>query len=278
MNNNVKTARAEWREKHRLGKILSEVSVGKKSNFWIGVFLFFLAVFGALFILAAFRETKNDENEVKVFGLASKNHLYGGSKSLNYASCSLVGESDYGSLADFTFLAAIAYFDEKESSRVVSEWFAGEAYEESDVIIDFQRRYRKAHPASSVSYKLFDFPSEKTKIISVRGTISPWDALADAQLWMASFLAQTVRTATPFGEVLTPILPHLVKAVSIVEEKALVDVSYYKEIVAFIKELVANDTTSTIRVVGHCKFLHLISVHVHDVSCNNSTHFMFIHK
>ena len=41
-----------WREKHRLNHIVSEISVGRRSSFWIGVFLFFCFAFCAIVFLA----------------------------------------------------------------------------------------------------------------------------------------------------------------------------------------------------------------------------------
>ena len=53
MNDTHVRNRTEWREKHRLGKILSGTSLGKRSNFWITFFFVLMLVIGNVSILAA---------------------------------------------------------------------------------------------------------------------------------------------------------------------------------------------------------------------------------
>ena len=44
--------RDEWREKHRVAKIMKETSLGKRSNFW-GAFFFILMLCVGLFLVFA---------------------------------------------------------------------------------------------------------------------------------------------------------------------------------------------------------------------------------
>lgn len=60
------------------------------------------------------------------------------------------------------------------------------------------------------------------------------------------------RAIIPLGEFWTSVLPHLVKAVSVIEDKALKDVSYYKETSSFVKNLLEDDDMR-VQVLGHCK-------------------------
>lgn len=261
VSNQLQTPRAEWREKHRLGKILSEISVGKKSNYWRLLFLFFTTLFGAI-VVAATMDATNSENQTSTtFDMASPDFQYSKSKDLNYAMCSLFGDSNHGQLADLTFLSLLSSFDKDESSIALTKWFSGEAVQLNDAVVKFQTDYRKTR-ASSVSYTLFEFPNEKTKIISIRGTTTARDTLADIQLWMAAVFAQLFRALIPVGGFFTPVLPYLVKAVSIVEEKALENVSYHNEIVAFAKTLIEEaDDDTTVKIVGHCEYLVSIVMH-----------------
>ena len=57
----------------------------------------------------------------------------------------------------------------------------------------------------------------------------------------------------PLGSFWTSVLPHLVKAVSVIEDKALEDVSYYKETTSFVEELKKRQDMK-VQIVGHCKF------------------------
>ena len=54
----------------------------------------------------------------------------------------------------------------------------------------------------------------------------------------------------PFGELWTSTLPQIVKAMTIIEGRALVDVSYYKEITRFV-EYLKKDGGMKVQVVGH---------------------------
>ncbi len=255
--NNVETdGLSEWREKHRLSKILTEISVGKRTKFWTGVFLFFIWAFCGVFLAAVTLGADNGAAEPVTF-LPKDLFYYEGSKALNYASCSLghnilSPDGMFNSLADFTFLGNIAYLDDNHASDALSNWFDVSAENLSADVEEFKTSYQEKNGASSVLYKLFTFPDSDLNIVSVRGTSNAWDALTDAQLWSSAALAQYVREALPLGGLWTPILPYLVKAVSIIEDKALEDVSYYKETSAFVKSL--KEKGKNVEIVGHCKF------------------------
>ena len=196
-NKDKSESTSEWREKHRLGKIITEISVGKRSSFWTGIFVFFIFIFCAIFMSAIMLGA--DDGLTKPMHFASKSEfMYEGSGSLNYASCSLTNnvespDGDVHSLADFTFLSTVAYLENSFASEAVSEWFDTEVNNMVDVVSDFQLEYQKEHGASSVKYKVFEFPEVDLKIVSVRGTANSWDTLTDAQLWSSAALAQYVR-------------------------------------------------------------------------------------
>jgi hypothetical protein len=261
--NNIETdGLSEWREKHRLGKIVSEISVGKRSNFWLSVLFGFVLVFGGVFLSAiAFG---SDEGVTNAMQFASKDEFYyEGSSDLNYASCSMghniksPDKLQQSSLADFAFLSTVAYLDDNTATQMVGEWFGDTVTENlSDNVDEFVRNYQEKNGASVVSYKLFDFPEQNLKIVSVRGTSNSWDALADAQLWSSAALAQLVRGILPFGEIWTQFFPYLVNAVSFIEAKALTDVSYYKETTEFVKSL--KEQGFDVQIVGHCKLSNYI--------------------
>jgi hypothetical protein len=256
VNNDGTDGFSEWREKHRLGKIISEVSVGRRSNFWVGVFLVFVLAFCGIFISAVAQGS--DAGSSKEMKFADQDEfLYNGSDALSYASCSLGHniKSPHGtdnSLADFAFLSAIAYLDDNAATQANDEWFGDDVVDTlSDNVYEFKTNYQNKHGTSAVSYKLFDFANQDLKIVSVRGTSNNWDTLSDIQLWSSAALSQGIRAILPLGGFWTPILPYLVKAVSIIEDKALKDVSYYKETSAFVKSLIEKGFD--VQITGHCK-------------------------
>ncbi len=67
---------------------------------------------------------------------------------------------------------------------------------------------------------------------------------------------QFIRFIAPVGELWNSVLPHLVKAISVIEDKALEDVAYYKETTSFVEELKKNEDVK-VQVVGHCKFCYI---------------------
>jgi hypothetical protein len=248
---------SEWREKHRLGRIISEISVGRRSDFWVGVFLTFIIII-CLLSLGAFIIVLGD-GKTESYKYASKDEfIYDGSYALSYASCSLGHniKSPAGvenSLVDFVFLATASALNDDAAQESIDGWFGANVVENLfSNVTAYRNDYQNENGASAVSYKLFDFPEKDLKIVSVRGTYNAWDALTDAQLWGGAIFAQVIRSSLPFGWIWTPILSNLVKAISVVEDSALQEVSYYKETSAFVQSL--KDKNLTVQITGHCKF------------------------
>ena len=263
LNNKETDGTSEWREKNRFGKIIGGVSVGKGSRFWIWVFVFFTFAF-CVVLVSAFALGSND-GATEMFEFASRDEfIYEGSKSLDYASCAIgrnikTPDNSGNSLADFAFLSTLAYNNDDSASSGLSSWF-GDSVSVDNLgtkVSEFKETYQEENGSSAVLYKLFDFPDQNLKIVAVRGTSNAWDALSDAQLWSSAALSQYVRAVLPLGEWWTPILPHIVKAISVIEDKALKDVAYYRETTAFVQSL--KDEGYDVQIVGHCKFSHLSS-------------------
>ena len=249
---------SEWREKHRLGKIVSEISVGRRSKFWVGVFLFFCFLFCSVVVLAVANGVSNGDDVDYTFA-PKEEFFYEGSKHLSYASC-VIGRNIMGpdrnfqnDLADFAFLTSVAYLKDDRANKAMDTWFGDIPVANlSQNVTDFKKIYQKDNAVTSVSYKLFSFPDQDLQIIAIRGTNNQWDLLSDLQLWTSASLAQVVRAFLPFGEFWTPILPHLVKAISVLEEKSLKDVSYYMETTAFVESL--KEKGLNVQIVGHCEY------------------------
>lgn len=235
----------DWREKNRLGNIISEISTGKKNDFWIKVFSFFILIFCLLFMLAvALGFDSGGAAFTTITGFR-----YQGAGDLQYSSCSLgrgivTPDTAQNSLVDITFLASQAYTtsESNETQEALLQWFDDpQVVDEFEVVKTFRESYAEGKKQSAVQFKLIGFPSNDLGVISVRGTSNAWDALSDAQLWSSAWLAQVIRALLPLGNWFTPILQYLVQAISWIESSSLEDVAYYKEVSAFA-EYIKNDT------------------------------------
>lgn len=255
VNNEEKNERAEWREKHRLGTIVTEISVGRRSQFWVGVISFIIFGFCACFLSAIILGSDDGATDPVFFAGNKTDFLYPGSDSLDYASCALTAnivspEDEQHAMVDFAFLSTIAYLDDKSALDAATSWFNVEVDIVKPVVHDFSKSYQAEHGASSVAYKLFHFPGQDLNVVSVRGTANSWDALSDAQIWDGAMYSQMVRAALPFGSIWDSLLPYLVKAISFIEDNTLKEVTYYKETTAFVKKL-KEDKYPNVQIIGH---------------------------
>lgn len=255
LNNETPDARAEWREKHRLGKIVTEISVGKRSRFWQGFFIMTVCIFCAIFVSAMVLGADAGISDPVAFA-GKHDFVYEGSQSLNYASCSLTEsikspDGQKNSMVDFAFLSTIAYMDDESSLAAAREWFEADVNNLVTTVSDFKTDYQEKTGSSSVMYKLFEFPANDLKIVAVRGTANSWDTLTDAQLWDGAMFSQVVRSMLPFGKSLwDPLLPYLVKGISLIEDSTLKEVAYYRETTAFVNHL-KTKFGYDVEIVGH---------------------------
>ena len=161
----------EWREKHRLAKIVAEISSGKRNDFWFWIIGFFMLLISSILLGAVSGINFGETGDVSY---TSKFQFPGGG-TLNYASCSLgqeivpPPESISTSLSDFAYLSTIAYFPSNITERNLNEWF-DDAVDEKEIVQNFKLEYEKNTDKSPVSYKFIGFPSTKVGIISIRGT------------------------------------------------------------------------------------------------------------
>ena len=200
---NARALDEEYREKNRLGKIVAEISSGRKKDFWQRVFVFFILLVCALFMAALY--TGVDGRAKDAMKLTTK-FEYPGSNNLEYTSCSVLGEiappdDDATSLIDFTLLSNLAYQSNSNTNEILNEWFdpsgngTVETINHENVVKAFKANYTDS--SSAVSYKFVGFPNAGVGVVAIRGTSNGWDALADAQLWSSAALAQWLRAFVP---------------------------------------------------------------------------------
>jgi len=250
-----------WREKHRLGFILSQISSTSKNDFWLYVYLFFIIAVCGLFMVAIFEGTSEGDPKQK-FTYTDK-FFYPGSDTLEYTSCQLGGEirppdGTKASLADFAFLSKAAYLTDDEAGNATRAWFLNANNVVENMTKVFKEKYEEANGASPVEYKFFGFPDafdgEGVGVVSIRGTTgNGFDALSDAHLWSAAALAQWIRAIMPLGSFFTPVLQYLVEIVSYIESDHLAKIAYYRQTSAFVDHVDngAVNKYEHIMITGH---------------------------
>lgn len=130
------------------------------------------------------------------------------SDDMRYATCQLSnirgGFGNNATMADYVFMAGTAYTAVNLTQPSLDAWFGvGVAVDEQGIVDEFRAEFDEFNQA--VSFKLFSFPSIKLAVISIRGTTTNWDMLADMQLWSAAALMQGIRAILPVGGIWTPI-------------------------------------------------------------------------
>lgn len=191
--------------------------------------------------------------------------------TLAYPTCDLTKGFEFpggaaSGLADYAFLSVMSYETSETNKYALSKWFGG-----PDLVVDeseFVTNWRiSSNTASSpVYFKLFSLSSAPGyAIVSIRGSETIYDWIANMQLWSAAGLAQVVKWITPFGwvgsillcvfecfdvrllkpilplllnahKVWEPILPDLIYLVNLVESSSIASVSYYKTTTQFVNE------------------------------------------
>lgn len=154
-------------------------------------------------------------------------------------------------LADYVFLANIAYFKYETLQPLLDTWFG-----ENEALYNegAQLEFREIHPEFSqslASYELVTFPSDSSAAVIVRGTKTPFDFFADAKLWYSSALFQVFRGAIPFGDAFTPLIRFSVGALSLLETANIKKVAYYPETTKFIEYLKDSGKYNDIVITGH---------------------------
>jgi lipase ATG15 len=219
--------------------IIKRVTRSKATGNWIAVFfLLFFCVFAG-FLMASTEESFDYKVKGVVF---ADDFYYEQQPFLPYPTCSVQKGFAFpglasAALADYSFLATMAFAGPEEAQRLLDQWFG-----ENQVIDDYEyvASYREATGTQShpVSYKLFTIASlPDSAVISIRGSESMWDWMVDIQLWAGGVLAQFTKAINPFGWMWQPILDEMVYVINSVQSEQLKEVSYYRYTSQFINDL-----------------------------------------
>ena len=234
-------------EQAQTAEIIGKVSRNQSASRWTwvftvlvcGIYVFFLSALGSDLDFSP-----ADRPEI----ILLPDFHYPGKPDLPYPTSKLSkGFEIPGSaqLQDFAFFAAIAYEEPTTTESILEAWFGpNKVVDEAD----FVDRYREATGTDVIPvwFKLFSFPDlPGFGLVSIRGSQTKWDWLANMMLWASSGLAQVVRAVLPFGWIWSPILDDLVRVVNSVESRALQDVSYYTTVARFCRDLLQGYTDAT---------------------------------
>jgi hypothetical protein len=187
-----------WRKRARLAEIIKKI--GKTGGWGIAI-LVFVVVYLILVLSATIESTGSTTvDDTPDTTLVTNNLLpdfvYEPQPGQQYPACQMqkglqLSANTSSNLIDYGFLGWLPYVSGSGNRQMIlNGWFGeGVARDRSDIVNDF--RAENAIEGSPVSYSLITFPEVPNfGVVCIRGTQSSWDALADAQLWSATILAQ----------------------------------------------------------------------------------------
>jgi lipase ATG15 len=230
----MKRRKRSWEKKSRMYNMLR---IGNATrHFWIVVFCVCVIFFILVVLLYVGSMNLDGFKSNKITPV--EGYEYERNPNLPYPTCVLrVTENDLldGDLFDYAFIANVAYMPPDEAQTSLNRWFGDDVARVNDALVE---EFREAFDFeaygmsrnSPVSYKLVQSVVDPSYVmITIRGTATIGDVLADAQLWISAMLFQGVRYLLPLGDAFTPILHHLVNVVQWVETGAIARVAYYQE-------------------------------------------------
>eukprot|EP00541_Cyclophora_tenuis_P016342 CAMPEP_0116563538 /NCGR_PEP_ID=MMETSP0397-20121206/12791_1 /TAXON_ID=216820 /ORGANISM="Cyclophora tenuis, Strain ECT3854" /LENGTH=616 /DNA_ID=CAMNT_0004089997 /DNA_START=29 /DNA_END=1879 /DNA_ORIENTATION=+ len=249
----VKGTEAFWQSQSRLSTIVSNISRSRARPAWASVLWIFLLALLGLFSIAINQSAATASNFQFTY---LPDFEYKQQEDLLYPTCT-VGKglaalgSPSTSIADYAFLAALAYRDPNITQGELDQWFGLNVSQDQDQYVTNFRR-RTDNFTSAVVYKFITFPnSGNLGIVSIRGTINAWDALTDAQLWSAAAVFQALRFLLPMGEVWDPILHRMDNVISWLESATINRVAFYVQTTEFTNDVANSGNFSNIQVTGH---------------------------
>lgn len=248
--------RKEWKKKSMLYHLVA-IGGDTARSFWTWTFVLLVIFFFVLVIIAANADDTDPNNihsgSTDVVTLVS-GYVYQPQPHLPYPTCRL--KKGFGNdiqLADFAFLSKLAYATDDLATELLDKWF-GPGVAINDVVLEEEFKkssyYEDFGFGSGVSYKLITFTDLSSSVLTIRGTMTVWDLMADAQLWLSAMLFQGLRFVVPFSGLWTPILHHMVWIVSQLESDSLVNVAFYRETKGFVDYLKEVEKLEVV-VTGH---------------------------
>eukprot|EP00538_Stauroneis_constricta_P012648 CAMPEP_0119546226 /NCGR_PEP_ID=MMETSP1352-20130426/734_1 /TAXON_ID=265584 /ORGANISM="Stauroneis constricta, Strain CCMP1120" /LENGTH=1119 /DNA_ID=CAMNT_0007590905 /DNA_START=217 /DNA_END=3576 /DNA_ORIENTATION=- len=246
------TEEERWANKSRLSDLVGKITQDKSKRLWARILWAFGLIFVGIFLTSVGRDSEatNDLQHTYL-----KDFYYPPAPTdMRYATCSIPEINEVfgknSTIGDYIFLAGLAYNKPALVEDELISWFDGMTVRFEEEIVEEYRK-RTGNGDSAANFKLITVEESKLAIVSIRGTQNSFDLLADSQLWSAAMLMQVLRALLPFGEIWTPILDDLAIMMNLLESSAVADVSFYRVITPFIKELKESGNYDHVQVTGH---------------------------
>lgn len=248
----------KWKAQSRFDEIVGNISRGRSKHVWNMILGFFGLIYLALFAgaVGTGQEDASQGFDVPFTYVSPELFRYQQRvDSLRYPSCTLtsdLGDSPLQTMADYAYLAGHAYRGTEASQEELDLYFQGLNVTDR---IDLVDTIRAQTVDSTVSFKVITAPGLKNDgdfvYLVIRGTVTPWDAMTDAQLWAPAALMQFLRIILPFGHIWTPVMPYLISAITTMESEAIDQISFYKDTVEFVKWIEGNLPNVGKAITGH---------------------------
>ncbi|KAL7567975.1 hypothetical protein ACA910_019683 [Epithemia clementina (nom. ined.)] len=255
---NGKTEREIWKNQSRLDDIVGNITRGRSRGAWVLLISIVAFAYLALFVGALGSDQESQQTEDPSYTYLSDFQYSPVENSLRYPTCQMTSnlqESPLTSMADYIFLARVAYRG-NITQRELDSWFGeGVAIDQADLV----SKYRTENNVDSkVSFKLITYPKLNSSesnasdfaFLAIRGTTNQWEALTDAQLWSPALMMQFLRELLPFGSIWSPVMPWFIQALTAIESNSIEDISFYKDTVRFVEFLKKGDYAG-VTVTGH---------------------------
>jgi hypothetical protein len=173
------TAEEIWKNKSRLNEIVGSITVGKSRKIW--AIILGACGFGFLAIFLSAVGTSTESTKIETFTYLHNFSYPALEQDMRYPTCTLSnmygGFGEQSTLADYTFLAKLAYRPESVTQHELDEWFGDNvAFDRQDIVDDF--REQNDPDKAPVVFKLVSFPEKKFAVILIRGTSNKWDMVS----------------------------------------------------------------------------------------------------
>ena len=248
----------QWKTRSRLCAILLRVTRGPIRRVWIWIFIlmtFGLAVFAVASLGTSTEDAASSSQDVVI--LPQGDFVYEPQPNLPYPTCRLVKgleipNSNSTALADYAFLAAMAYQRPEAFQDRLDAWFGpGVATNRPEIVEQFRGKVEGGQAA--VDYRFVTFGDDTVGVVIVRGSTTAWEWLTDAQLWSGAALAGLYRFVLPIGQIFTPILAEVLKAISWVESDSLKEVALYQQTTSFVEALQSTGNYTILHITGQVR-------------------------
>ena len=180
-----KSEREIWKNQSRLNEIVGSVTKGRSRVLWVGIISVIALAYLGLFAGALGTDQESQEIEDPTYTYLPGFEYKHVNNSLRYPTCDLTSDlqdSPLTSMADYIFLARVAYRG-NITQRELDSWFGeGVAVDQKD-LVDLYREENKV--SSHVSFKLITYPKRSSTqsasndfaYLAIRGTTNQWEAL-----------------------------------------------------------------------------------------------------